>query len=472
MAKMPTRRPNIILVFPDQHRGQDLGVAGNAQLRTPNIDRLAAEGLYLPHMYSNDPVTCPARGVLMTGKYPHKSGLRINDQRLPGNQPTLGAELSAAGHRTAFVGKWHLDGGLRKPGFVPKERRLGFQWWAANECNHNYFNTEYFRDDPTPIPMTKYEPIELTDLAIEFLKQQKGKRKPFCLLVAYSPPHDPYVAPDQYMSLYPPDEIQLRPNFIEGTEVGGKNKRVLGPKDCQGYYAAITCIDEQVGRIMKTLDDLSMTEDTLFIFTSDHGDMLGSNGYILKRKPHEESIKVPGVFRWPRAIQPGQVKDAIFTWVDLMPTLLAIAGVAIPRGVQGRNLSRALLDPKADGPEAAYLAQYMPYPTKVDAGWRGVRTKRYTYARYEDRVWVTYDNQEDPFQMRNLAADRGARRLRAELEALLQDLMKKNKDSWDYNVPKTTILHVRPIEEHDAMIAAAYKEAGRRMPRRQRRFSV
>jgi arylsulfatase A-like enzyme len=458
-----TRRPNILFVFGDQHRGQDLGVAGNEQLRTPNIDRLAAEGLYLPHMYSGAPVTCAARGVLMTGKYPHKSGLRINDQRLPVGQKTLGTELSAAGYTTAFVGKWHLDGGIREPGFVPKERRHGFQWWAANQCRHDYFNTWYFRDTPEPIRMDQYEPITLTDVAIEFLRGHADQ--PFCLVVGYSPPHDPYVAPPEYMAQYLPEDIKLRPNFVPGTVVGGRNPHEIGPEHPAGYYAAITCIDDQVGRLMATLAELGIADDTLFIFTSDHGDMLGSNGYILKRKPHEESIKVPGIFRWPTAIRPGQTKDALFAWVDLMPTLLSLGGASLPGDAQGHDLSQALLDPAADGPEqSVYLTQYMPYPTKVDAGWRGVRTKRYTYARYEDRVWVTYDNREDPYQLRNLAEDPGAAGLRDELEGLMLDWMKKTEDSWDYNVPKTTVLHLSPVEEHEALIAAAYRESGRRLP--------
>lgn len=331
-------RPNIILIFPDQHRGQDIGVAGNDQIITPNLDRLAAEGLYLPHTFSNCPVTCSARSVLLTGKYPHKTGVRINDLRLP-DQPSLATELSAAGYTTAFVGKWHLDGGPRKPGFVPKERRHGFQWWAANECNHRYFDTEYFRDEPEPIKMTQYEPIELTDQAIEFLKEQKNREEPFCLLVGYSPPHNPYIAPDKYMAMYPPEEIKFRPNFVERTPLReGGEEVIVDATGYQGYYAAITCIDEQVGRIMKALEEIGRTEDTLFIFTSDHGDMLGSNGMILKRKPHEESLCVPGIFHYPRKIKPGQVKDALFTWVDIVPTLLSLGGAAIPEGVQVRIL--------------------------------------------------------------------------------------------------------------------------------------
>ena len=458
-----TSKPNIIVIYDDQHRGQDIGVAGNDQIQTPNLDRLAAEGLYLPHTFSNSPVTCLAHSVLVTGKYPHKSGVRENDLRIPA-QPSLASELNAAGYSTGYIGKWHLDGGLRKPGFVPKERRLGFEWWAANECNHNYFDTEYFRDDPEPIKMTKYEPIELTDLAIEFLHEHE-KKSPFCLIVAFSPPHTPYIAPENYMAMYPPEGILFRPNFVAGTEKQrGKKTMILGAQEYQGYYAAITCIDEQVGRIMKAVDEKGIADDTLIIFTSDHGDMLGSHGMIDKGKPHEESLCVPGIFRYPRRIQPGQVKDAIFSWVNIMPTLLSIGGARIPDGVQGMDLSNVLFDPAADGPESAYIQMTMVHAQSVPEGWRGVRTKRYTYARFEEKQWVLFDNQEDPYQMKNLVDDPGARKIRDELEQLTMDYMKKTEDKWIYNVPKRVKMWHDPVEKHEEILNAAYREMGKEPP--------
>ncbi len=462
---MPDKRPNIIVIFPDQHRGCDLGVAGNKQVKTPNIDKLAADGLYLPNTFSGCPVTCPARSVLQSGKYPHKSGLRINDLRMPPDQKTLGTELSAAGYKTAFVGKWHLDGGIREPGFIPQERRMGWQWWAANQCRHNYFNTWYFRDTPEEIKMTEYETIEWTDLAIEFMREQVGQDDPFCLLLGYGPPHDPYIAPDEYMDMYPEEDIELRPNFVEGTILGGGRKHELTKKDYKGYYASITCIDDNVGRIMATLDEMGITGDTLVVFTSDHGDMLGSHNMVLKRKPHEESIQVPGIFHYPARIKPGQTKNAIFSWVDIMPTLLSAAGVAIPEDVQGADLTNVLYDPEADGPESAYLQIYMPYPTKVDGGWRGVHTKRYTYARYEDRPWVLFDNREDRYQFNNLANDPAHEFVRKELDALIEDWMEKTEDSWSYNVPKFIPLHTHPVEEHEGLVADLYEEARKEPPK-------
>ncbi|MCX7011679.1 MAG: sulfatase-like hydrolase/transferase [Candidatus Sumerlaeota bacterium] len=452
------RKPNIIILFPDQMRAQAMRCAGEKQIKTPNLDRLARQGLYLPHTYSNTPVTCAARGILLTGKHPHRSGLRINDQRLPVGQPTIATELAKQGYTTAFVGKWHLDGGIREPGYVPPERRHGFQWWAANECRHNYFDTWYFRDTPEPIKMKQYETIEWTDLAIEFLHGRRAD-EPFLLLVGYGPPHDPYIAPKEYMDMYPPEELKLRPNFKPGAIVGkgGPRAREITAKDVAGYYASVTCIDDNVGRIMKTLSELKMADDTIVLFTSDHGDMLGSNGLVLKRKPHEESACVPGILRWPRGIQAGQVKQELFSWVDIMPTMLGLAGAPVPAGVQGVDRSRMIVDPKARGPESVFFQLFMEYPhTLVEGPWRGVRTQRYTYARYPDKVWVLYDNQEDPYQLNNMATDPSKARLRDDLEGRVQDWMKQTGDSWALNVPKLTIMHRGPVEDHERMIAEAY----------------
>ena len=298
-----TRRPNVILLFPDQMRGQAMGCAGNDQVHTPHMNRLAGGGLRLPNTFANTPVCCPARATMLTGKYPHKHGLKINDLRLRESQVTIAELLSDAGYATGFIGKWHLDGGIRQPGFIPPgPRRQGFSFWGANECSHRHFDTAYFRDDPTPIPIKQFESIVWTDLAIEFVRANRDK--PFFLMIGMGPPHNPYKAPPEYSRLYDPATLTMRPNWQPGTRLGSR-------KDIAEYYAMITAVDDNIGRLLGVLDALDLTADTLIIFTSDHGDMLGSQGMFLKRKPFEESIRVPGIIRYPRRIKPGQVRDTI-----------------------------------------------------------------------------------------------------------------------------------------------------------------
>ena len=417
-------------------RGQALGCAGNDQVRTPHMNRLAGGGLLLPNTFANTPVCCPARATMLTGKYPHKHGLKINDLRLRESQVTVAELLNDAGYATGFIGKWHLDGGIRQPGFIPPgPRRQGFSFWGANECSHRHFDTWYFRDDPTPIPIQQFEPIVWTDLAIEFVRANRAK--PFFLMIGMGPPHNPYKAPPEYSRLYDPTKLTLRPNWQPGTRLGSR-------KDIAEYYAMITAVDDNVGRLLGVLDALDLTADTLIIFTSDHGDMLGSQGMFLKRKPFEESIRVPGIIRYPRRIKPGQVRDTIFTHVDMAPTILGFCGLDVPPDMQGRDLSRTLAGESDAEPVAAYLQNYMPYGQSKLGPWRGVRTKRYMYARMNDKPWVLFDVQEDPYELNNLVDQPEHAALQARMEALLAAEMKAADDDPSTNIPTEIILHHRP----------------------------
>jgi len=435
-AQAAPRRPNVILLFPDQMRGQAMGIAGNDQVRTPNMDRMARGGLYLPNTLANTPVCCPARATMLTGKYPHKHGLKINDLRLRESEVTIAELLADAGYATGFIGKWHIDGGIRQPGFIPPgPRRQGFQFWAANECSHKHFDTWYFRDDDTKIPIKQFEPIVWTDQAIEFVRANRDK--PFFLMVGMGPPHNPYKAPPKYSAMYDPAKLRMRPNWQKGTRMGSR-------KNIAEYYGMITAIDDELGRLLDELDTLSLSDDTLILFTSDHGDMLGSQGMFLKRKPFEESIRVPGIVRYPKRIKPGQVKDTLFTHVDFLPTLLGFCGVKPPADMQGRDLSRTLTGESNDEPEVAYFQNYMPYGQSKLGPWRAVRTKRYTYARMNGKPWVLYDLDEDPYELDNLVGKPEAADVQARMEKLLAAQMKAADDSDAHNIEKETILYRKP----------------------------
>ncbi len=192
---------------------------GNPDVQTPHLDQLASEGILFRQTFANTPVCCPARATILTGTYTSRNGMLANDLRLKESVVTMADIYGHAGYRTGFIGKWHLDGGPRVPGFVPPgPRRHGFQYWAANECNHNYFYNWYFRDENVPIVSEKYEPEFWTDLAIEFL--HGAKDKPFFLMLAPGAPHDPYLAPEKYMDLYDPKKLTMEPNWVEGTRGG------------------------------------------------------------------------------------------------------------------------------------------------------------------------------------------------------------------------------------------------------------
>lgn len=450
-ARAADKRPNILLMLPDQMRACAMGCMGNPDVKTPNIDRMAHEGMLFRHTYANTPVCCPARAILMTGTYPHVNGMVANDLRLRESNVTIAEILRDAGYRTGFVGKWHLDGGPRLPGFVPPgPRRQGFEYWAAYECSHTHFTPYYFRDTPDVIMVQKFEPEASADFAVEFLKEQP-KDKPFFLTLQLGPPHDPYGAPDKYMKMYDPEKLTMRKNWEPNSETT-KHLPTIPPKyrypglpaspfvpsggreEVAAYYAAISAIDEQVGRILQTLKDTGLDENTIILFTSDHGDMLGSHGLRRKRKPYEESANVPGIIRWPGKVPAGKVVDTLFSHVDMPVTLLSLAGMKAPKNMQGTDLSHVALGHTTKGPDAIFQQIFVPYhPDEIVKPWRGIITERYTYSRYEDGPWLLFDNKEDPWQMHNLATDPKAADLAKKLDQKLTTLMKKHGDSWAYN---------------------------------------
>jgi arylsulfatase A-like enzyme len=418
-------RPNIVMIVPDQMRGMDMGCMGNREVLTPHLDRLASEGVLFRNTFANTPVCCPARAILLTGKYPHRNGMIANDLQLRESERTLAEILAESGYRTGFLGKWHLDGGPRQPGFVPPgPRRQGFEFWAAHECSHEHFRPTYFRDTPKPIREQRFEAEVWADLAIEFLQAKYDK--PFFLEIAMGPPHDPYGAPEKYARLYDANKLTVRPNWIEGTPGGGR-------KEIAAYYAAITAVDDQVGRIMAELKRLNLERNTIVIVTSDHGDMLGSQGKRLKRKPWEESIRVPGIVRYPSAAKPKST-EAIFSHVDFAPTLLSLCGLPVPADMQGSNLADVITGKTDQGPDSAFFQIFVPFAGDgTPLPWRGVRTSSHLFARTDKGPWVMYDLKSDPFELKNLAHDPAQIETRNRLETRLEQWMKQTGDDWKLN---------------------------------------
>jgi len=418
--------PNILFIMPDQWRGCDMGVAGNREVRTPNLDRLAQESVYFRSMTANTPVCTPARGILLTGRYAHRAGTPVNDIHLPDEATTIAEILGRAGYYTGFVGKWHLEGGKRLPGFIPPgPRRQGFEFWAANECSHDYFKQQYFRDDPTPIPMKGYDAFTWTDLALEFLDRAGERRTPFCLYVQHPSPHNPYWLPPGYEDMYAPERLSMRKNWRPGLKYAGASK------DIAGYYAAITCLDAEVGRLLKRLDEAGFRDNTIVLFTSDHGDLLGSHGSIHKQKPWEESVIVPGLLRWPAGLRRAFTSDAVFSHVDVVPTLLGLCGVKSPVAMDGFNYAPYLRGARVKTPEYAHLAIHTRTQNNEFGPWRGLRSRRYKYARFQDKPWVLYDLERDPYEIENLVDSPASARLVAQFDREIEAHMRRTGDRWD-----------------------------------------
>jgi arylsulfatase A-like enzyme len=447
--KPPSKRPNLLYVFADMMRGQDMGCAGNEQIITPNLDLFAKQGTLLTNAISTYPVCCPYRAMLMTGKYPFGNKVVTNGPPLPEEELCIAEILKSVGYQTGYIGKWHLNGhpgsnagaGLQ---FVPPgPKRQGFDYWAAANFIHDYFKSFYYRDEDKKIMIEGWEPDTQTDLAIQYMKEHKDA--PFCLFLSWGPPHDPYIAPEKFKSMYKPDKLKLRENVFWGQD-GART-------DYHSYYAAVTSLDWNMGRLMEAMDKLGIADNTIVVFTSDHGDMLHSLGLLQKQLPYEESINVPFIIRCPQKIKAGQKNDVLLGSPDIMPTLLSLMDVEIPKTVEGRNLSPFILGNTTEAePDSALIETISPcgrYPDRTGLrAWRGVRTKRYTFAKFHDEDWLLYDNKLDPYQKRNLIYNSEYKPLRDELNAKLDQWLKKTNDpflpgSAYYNM-RTEMIHDRP----------------------------
>jgi arylsulfatase A-like enzyme len=412
-AQVP-RKPNLVLLLVDHWRGQAL-TGADPNISTPALDRMAAAGIVFSRAYTANPTGSPARAALFTGRFPHACGVLRDNVRLPSAERTLGEALSKAGYATGYIGKWHLDGEA-KPGFVPPgSRRKGFAYWAAFNCGHRYFDSVYFRDEDKPVRGRGFEPDYQTDLAIEFIRGNSGR--PFFLCISWGPPHPPRTPPPAFSTRYDARKLRLRDN-VPASHVGNAREALAG------YYGLCSAVDRDAGRILDTLRETESAGDTVVVFTSVHGDMLGSHGLDLAGVPYEESVRIPLLVSYPRMIKAGQVSPMPVSGVDLMPTLLSIAGVPVPADVQGRNHSQSLLSGAGSDAESIYCQGQLGSPQE----WRMVI--RGLDKIVVDRAFKTthlYNLGQDPYELENLASDSHNVRL-DEMTALLRDWAERLSD--------------------------------------------
>jgi len=440
------KQPNVIFVFGDQWRAQATGYAGDSNVRTPHLDNLAKESINFTHAVAGCPVCSPYRASFLTGQHPLTHGVFVNDVYLRQDAISLADVFSDNRYDTAYIGKWHVDGHGRS-NYIPPERRQGFDYWKVLECTHNYNHSPYYAgDSDEKLHWEGYDAIAQTRDAQRYIHEH-DKDKPFLLVLSWGPPHAPYhTAPEEYQALYNPDDIQLRPNVPE--EWASRAREWLA-----GYYAHCTALDNCVGDLLQTLREEGIADDTIFVFTSDHGDMLGSHGHQKKQRPWDESLRVPFLLRYPALLgQEGREVDALFDAPDIMPTLLGLCGLSIPNTVEGLDFSNYIQGNGALSDNSVVITcphAFGQWIHQKHGGreYRGLRTLRYTYTRTLDGPWLLYDNQEDPYQLNNLINKPEYRELQAELDARLQRKLDAMGDEflpgmeyirrWNYTVSET-----------------------------------
>lgn len=472
------KQKNLLFVFADQWRAGAMGFAGEDPVKTPHMDAFCRESVYCDHAFSTFPVCSPHRASLITGKYPLSTGVFTNcktglSMRLRDEELGVGQVLCDAGYQTAYIGKWHLDepeqnhcpapasGARDWDAFTPPGvRRHGFEYWYSYGTYDMHLAPHYWQDTPRWTQPGVWSVEHETDKAIEYLRAVRDASRPFALYLSWNPPHSPYdQVPQRYLDLYP--ETTLRENVCLDRihHHTGEQVDYTRPELClatRQYYAAVSGLDDQFGRLLCALQALGLDDDTVVVLSADHGDMMGSHGLMGKHVWYEESVRIPFVVRVPGV--GGRRCSTCIGSQDMTPTVLGLLGIEPPGVMEGDDLSPCLTGAQKDDPEhVSYLCACpgrAPVLEKFRAanrdpqsfGWRGVRTQRYTYVM-ELGYDVTpcpnrylYDNEADPMQLHPVALQ-GAegRRLAQVFEADVLQWMQRQNDgfaqNWEHAAP-------------------------------------
>lgn len=434
-------QPNVIVFFTDQQRWDSTGLHGNPLELTPNFDRLASEGTHLFNAVTCQPVCAPARSCFQTGQYATTTGVFSNQRHLKPDATTLAHHFANAGYHTGYIGKWHLAS--EEP--VPKEQRGGYaEWLGANalEFTSEAYRFTVFDDECKAVTLPGYRVDAQTDAAIRFI--DRNKEQPFFLFCSYLEPHhqnriDDYPPPDGYRERYagrwtPPDLAAL----------GGSSQQHLA-----GYWGMVKRLDEALGRMMDALKSLGLAENTIVLFTSDHGCHFKTRNSEYKRSCHESSIRVPTFLHGPGFQGGGRVTE-VTSLVDLAPTLLDAAGLSVPSEMQGRSILPLLRGQRADWPEFGFIQ------ISEAINGRALRTKKWKYgvtSTWADTTEGTalrytetelYDLESDPYELCNLVGLASHRVTSDRLAAMLKE-------------------KIREVEHLDATIEPAeLRQAGQR----------
>jgi arylsulfatase A-like enzyme len=477
-------QPNLLVFMVDQWRYDAAGHAGNPICRTPHLDRLAAGGVRLTNAFTAVPLCTPTRASLWTGLWPTHHGILINTHwrspaggpqngRLPEGTPTLGTALRDAGYATAYFGKWHVgpDSDLARCGFdhtVPRGayaehlRARGVERRVWDTIKRDYIVAGYTFAGITSLDGDDFFESWLCGRAAHWIRghldaQPQDSARPFACVVSLPGPHPGYVVPERYAALYAPKDMPLWPNTHDDLAAKPAPHRLYRDvvthsgtlsddewRTCIArYYAFCTLIDEQLGRLLALLDERGAAQDTLVLFLTDHGDLIGAHA-LWDKGPflYEEQIHIPVVARLPGVLPSGAVSDAFTSLVDVTPTVLEGLGVALQGQVDGRSawsLWRGAaqgMELPADWPDDAYV-QYHGEGISLYS-IRALRTRRWKYVYYPLDRDELYDLETDPWEMRNLSDDPASRPVLQEQRARLVRRMEQADDVLrEWNVDLT-----------------------------------
>jgi arylsulfatase A-like enzyme len=443
------RPPNIVLLMASQLRSFAVGAYGNPVSRTPEIDRLATYGQRFDIACANSPLGTTARGIAFSGQYARTclGALGCSGDPEPGRRqlpaPTLVECLRTAGYDTAHIGKWCLP---------PRPAQLGFNYWVHPAAQHGYSGRRFFDNSAQSFLTDGWSWDFEMNLARSYLAQRRSQ--PFFLSFNIEPPHGPLGnAPKRYTQMYRPDQVPMRPNAIhngimaydEASLQAYFQQPLMNPAKLPegfnlrhliaAYYGLVALADDQVGKLRRALDEYGLTENTIVVFTADHGDLLGSHQCFDKAQLYEEAIRIPMIYHWPAGLAPGRQSQQVTSLVDLAPTLLDLAGVALPGHLQGTSVAPVMQGTQEIvGDNLAWIEC---------EGGTGMRTRDHLYgirladpsltqhaasheAIADDRLCF-YDLREDPYQLDNLA--------RTDAQALMAAELRDRLLAWHRRTP-------------------------------------
>jgi N-acetylglucosamine-6-sulfatase len=441
-------RPNIIFILVDDLRWDELGIAGHPFLKTPNIDRIGREGARFRNAFMTTPLCSPCRASFLTGLYAHTHGITDNVDRSAASYKLLTFPflLRQAGYTTAFIGKWHMGNDDRP--------RPGFDRWVSFKGQGSYIDPE-INEDGKDMKPGGYITDLLSGYAVEFIKRRHDK--PFLVYLAHKAIHpevmqhgdgsvnladsERFIPAERHKNLYAGKAIPRRPSYGRAPQGKPALQRRIGnlpplgaatatrDEAILGRQRSLMAVEEGVGDILKALEETAQLDNTVIVFTSDNGYFYGEHGLSVERRlAYEESIRMPLLVRYPKAIKAGTLRDEFALNIDLAPTLLELAGATVPTTMQGRSLV-PLLAGKRPAWRKSFLLEYYSdkvFPRVLQMGYKAVRNGRWKYIHYFELEGMDelYNLKTDPYEMKNLIHQPGASKALYEIKQEMERLLK------------------------------------------------
>lgn len=429
-ASALSTRPNIVFLLSDDHTHDALSSAGHPVVKTPNLDRIAREGVRFTHCFVPNPICTPARAAILTGQDNWTNGVYFFGIPINESSPLWPKQLASAGYETFYTGKWHNDARPEERGFTH-----GANIWLGGKYDHSALPVvQYGKPRNSREPLDAFSSNAFVDAAIEFLdaRQRREATAPFCLYVSFTTPHDPWFPPRKYSSLYEPKKIPLPKNFMvrppfkihESFPELRDQRQVPFPRTQENvrqalsqYYGLITQMDDQIGRLLDKLNALNLKENTLVMFVGDHGYSLGSHGFVGKQCMYEEGIRTPLLVRFPPWRRATPTNDALVSLIDLFPTLCEAADIHVPKTVEGRSLRKLYQgNEKLENQRLEIYAAFHS-PDRHHMSTRCIRTRRHKYIQHllmgEEEL---FDLLTDPHELHDLSENPQFKTLRAKLQ--------------------------------------------------------